>query len=235
MNCLTPPIVKPHEETWALVPLKHLAKAKARLAPALSETDRRELVLSMASDVLAALKEVDAITQILLVTNEPEAGRLLGGRKLDVFYSAEHETLNEELAHAAAYAYAQGAERVLIVHADLPFLNRQAIEHFLDAGSQIHMRAAQCKLGTGTNLLLLPLPLDIPLVFGDRSLAGFVQLARARGQELEVINNSALGMDIDGPEDFDRLLAAGQAATIPGPATQALVQRLADQHATPRL
>lgn len=214
-------------ETWALVPLKHLARAKARLAPALSEAERRDLVLAMASDVLAALQEVEAISHILLVSNEPEAGRMLSGGKLDVFYSAEHETLNEELTHAAAYAASKGAEQVLVVHADLPFLKPQDLARFLDTVPHAHLRAARCKLGTGTNLLLAPLPLNIPLVFGTGSLNRFIQQARSSGLELEVISDPSLGMDIDGPDDFDQLISGGPAGSFPGPATRALVQRLA--------
>src|SRR5438067_1741569 len=45
---------------WAIVPVKRLADAKARLAPALSPALRRRLVLAMLHDVLAAPGAGDA-------------------------------------------------------------------------------------------------------------------------------------------------------------------------------
>ena len=60
---------------WAIVPVKRLADAKARLAPALNPTLRRRLVLAMLRDVLAALGAVPAITRILVVTPDRRIGR----------------------------------------------------------------------------------------------------------------------------------------------------------------
>ena len=61
--------------TWALVPLKNLDRAKQRLVPALSEDQRRNLVLAMARDVLTALEKSASITKTLLVSSEPEGRR----------------------------------------------------------------------------------------------------------------------------------------------------------------
>lgn len=206
--------------TWALVPLKRLDRAKRRLAPALSGPERGRLVLAMVKDVLAVLDAVERIEWTLLVSNEPEAGCLLPRGNFEVFYSAQSEGMNRELEHAAAYASARGAKQALIVHADLPFLTPAAMRRFLDAARGRDLLAAACKHGTGTNLLLTPLPLVIPLVFGAGSMSRFRRLAEAAGQELGVITEPCLSADIDDPEDYAQLLNHERCELASGPATR---------------
>jgi 2-phospho-L-lactate guanylyltransferase (CobY/MobA/RfbA family) len=90
-------------------------------------------MLAMARDVLSALDQVEVIDKILLVSSEPEAGRLLRGRKLEVFYSTRGEGINRELELAAVYAKSQGADRAMIVHSDLPLLTEAALNEFVSA------------------------------------------------------------------------------------------------------
>lgn len=213
--------------TWALVPLKNLAEAKSRLAPAADAETRRSLVLAMAEDVLSTLAGVRAIDRIVLVSNEPEAGSLLrpDGRPLErshaieVFYSADQEGLNRELEQAAAYAASQGAERALILHADLPWLEQAAVERFIAQCPEAGTCLARDRIGTGTNAVLAPLPLPIPLVFGVESLPKFRVEAEARNVKIEIFDDPALAQDIDRPEDFERLLDADSTGPQPGAST----------------
>lgn len=211
--------------TWALVPLKRLDRAKRRLAPALPEEKRGRLVLAMVADVLAALDGVRDIERILLVSSEPEAGSLLARGNFDVFYSAQSEGMNRELEQAAAYASSQGAQRVLIVHGDLPYLTAPAIRKFLAAAPPDGMQAAACKWGTGTNILLTPVPLRVPLVFGRHSLRRFRHMAEGAGQRLDVVRDPRLAADVDDLADFERLCAPARGGPRPGGATRAFLGR----------
>ncbi|MGH8033602.1 MAG: 2-phospho-L-lactate guanylyltransferase [Lysobacterales bacterium] len=212
--------------TWALVPLNSLARAKTRLEPSLKPSDRRALMLAMAKDVLTALTGVPAIERTILVSNEPEAGRILCERSLEVFYSTVHEGLNRELEHAAAYAAAQGAERVLILHADLPRVTPEVLQDFIAGCPAGSVSAAGCKLASGTNALLAPLPLPLPLVFGVNSLQRFRDGAAANGLDLHVVEDLRLSLDIDSPVDLERLLDAPGADPLPGAATLNLLERM---------
>jgi 2-phospho-L-lactate guanylyltransferase len=212
-------------DTWALVPLKRLDRAKQRLAPVLTSRFREELVLAMLTDVLEVLARIDSISRILLVSNDPEAGSVLHAGKHEVFYSAASEGMNRELEQAAAYASSQGAQRVLVVHSDLPYITAQAVRKFITVAPKHGLQAAACKLGTGTNLLLLPLPLSIPLVFGEDSLLRFQELTASAGLELEVISNPRLAEDVDDPEDYQRLSNPRRGSPRPGRATRAFLRR----------
>ena len=64
---------------WTLLPLKRFSAAKQRLAGVLSPSERRGLVLAMASDVLdtlTALSRAARLDGIALVSAEPEAEEL---------------------------------------------------------------------------------------------------------------------------------------------------------------
>jgi len=212
---------------WALVPLKNLDRAKQRLEPALNDDQRRSLVLAMARDVLTALEKSAFITKILLVSSEPEAGRLFRDHNVDVFYSHRDEGLNRELESAAACAHSQHADRALIVHGDLPFLNTATIDRFIEGAPQGTIRAARCKTGKGTNLLLAPLPLEIKLKFGRNSFQQFVREVGDHKLKLELVLDERLGMDIDSPEDFVMLMAKRNEAILLGQATRALLSHYA--------
>jgi len=216
--------------TWALLPLKNLARAKGRLAPMLDPARRRALLLAMAEDVLSALSGVKDIERILLVSNEPEAGNLLRNRDLEVFYSSAQEGLNRELEQSAAHAANQGADRVLILHADLPYVTAEALQRFLAACPPGELCAAACKLGTGTNALLAPLPLPIPLVFGTNSLQRFRDLAEASGYELHVIHDPNLSVDIDSPDDFTNHLGKRKSGLRPGASTRSVLKQIGTRH-----
>jgi 2-phospho-L-lactate guanylyltransferase (CobY/MobA/RfbA family) len=153
----------------------------------------------------------------------------------DVFYSAQSEGMNRELEQAAAHASSRGAQRVLIVHADLPYLTAQAIRKFLAAAPADGMQAAACKQGTGTNILLTPVPLRVPLVFGRHSLHRFRQLAEGAGQRLDVVRDPRLAADVDDPADFERLCTPALGGPRPGRATRAFLGRYAQvQSPAPR-
>jgi 2-phospho-L-lactate guanylyltransferase len=207
---------------WALVPLKRLTEAKQRLAPVLEPEPRMELMLSMTADVLDALVQIEAIERVLIVSEDPVAEQLALDAGVEWFQVSPGGGLNSDLEFAAAFAWKQGAGQVLIVHADLPFLRPEQLRCFIARRSGKATRLAECKIGTGTNLLLTPLPLAFPLVFGSNSLARFQRLL---GKMAKVIRNSALSMDIDNPEDLDCLLMREANGSPPGPMTRAWVDK----------
>jgi hypothetical protein len=92
---------------------------------------------------------------------------------------------------------------------------------------QTSTRAAGCKNGSGTNLLLTSLPLGMKLKFGRNSLQRFVCEAGARELPLETVMDKRLGMDIDSPEDLRMLMEQRDNAPLPGLATQAFLSSCA--------
>lgn len=210
------------KQVWALIPLKDFASAKTRLASALSVEARRSLTLAMAHDVATAMMRSHAVDRVIMVSDIPDLERLMGIEGVGHFDTGLAQGLNEDLATAAGWAAAQGATHVLIAHADLPRLTPHAIYRFILEARNLpasRLRAAACKEGCGTNLLLAPVPLSLPLVFGKNSLARFCQSAGAADVAIDVIHDASLAADIDEPGDFWALAAACARGELAGRAT----------------
>lgn len=221
-------------QVWALVPIKNFAGAKSRLASVLGAEDRQSLAKAMAVDVVTALVRSRTISRTVVVSDVPEAERLLGVEGVEHFDTRQARGLNEDLMVAADWARRRGATHVLIVHADLPLLTPASIDRFIrSAGDEPapQIRAAACKRRSGTNMLFAPVPLPLPLVFGSDSLAGFRQGAAQARILFEAAHDMPLATDIDDADDFLALiLAQAQGAPIGRATAKALLSTEAAGH-----
>jgi FO synthase len=137
---------------WALLPLKRFSAAKQRLAGVLSPSERRSLVLAMASDVLDTLSlltkpgttnkggfEGDArLEGIALLSAEPEAedlARRYGARFIAEAPQSEGESsgpLNDAIRSAVKGLARDGISDVLVVPGDVPMLSATELARFID-------------------------------------------------------------------------------------------------------
>jgi 2-phospho-L-lactate guanylyltransferase len=186
---------------WALVPLKGGDAGKQRLAEVLSPTERGALVLAMLDHVLDALQAAQGLDRIALVA--PADHPVLPGMELIVDPGLG---LNGALAHALGDAAAAGADRVVILPADLPRLTPRDVELLAHAPKGT-LAIAPDRHFTGTNALSLPLPAaqGFPFAFGEGSFAAHDAAAYALGLDIEVIESPGLARDLDTPDDLARL------------------------------
>src|ERR1700736_4706566 len=68
------------DTSWAIVPVKTLTHAKRRLASHLPAAARRQLVLTMLEDVLAALAASAAVGRVLVVSPDAHVAELAAAR-----------------------------------------------------------------------------------------------------------------------------------------------------------
>ena len=101
-------------------PSRRSADAKRRLAPALAPSERRRLVLTMLEDVLALLGEVPGITRVLVVTPDPEVAAAAASHGAGIVSEDGPSDLNAAVRRGLAHARSQGAERALVIPADVP-------------------------------------------------------------------------------------------------------------------
>lgn len=202
------------KKIWALVPIKDFADAKTRLATALTQNERQALAVAMARDVLAALVSSSLVERVIIVSDILGVVGMLNVARTEVFETGQARGLNRDLATAADWAYEQGATHIIVTHADLPFLTSSSIEELIldqdDDGenSSPTIRAAASRDGSGTNILMTPLPVPLPFLFGPNSLNRFRAAARAAKIHMTVINNTCLATDIDELEDYRLLTTA---------------------------
>ena len=201
---------------WAIVPVKPLDHAKSRLADSLAPQQRLTLVQDMLARTIATLRLVPAVNQIVVVTGDAGVAAWSLEAGLRVVPERGEPDLNLALQTATETAHAEGAQAVLIVHADLPRVSADELQAMAGAmdGSPVVVVAPD-RHGRGTNALLCAPPGLIEYRFGEGSFALHCAQAQAAGARLVVHSAPGLALDIDLPEDLDMLGAASDTPPVP--------------------
>ncbi|HYN49071.1 MAG TPA: 2-phospho-L-lactate guanylyltransferase [Candidatus Nanopelagicales bacterium] len=211
------------ERMVALVPVRGLEGAKARLGEALDAEERRALVERLLARTVAAAAATPAVVEVVVVSPDPEVVALAGALGARGVTQAGGG-LNEGLAAGRAWAAAAGADAILVVPADLPAVTAAELGRIIElARAHAASRAAAGpptgalvalvtdRAGSGTNLLLLAPPDAIAFCFGEGSRVAHGAAARAAGATyLEL--DGPLTLDLDTPDDLLAAEAAGLGA-----------------------
>lgn len=188
----------------AIVPVKKLSSAKARLSSLLSQAERRDLVLAMLEDVLDALRAARSVERVGVISADPVVlGRAAGLGAEALIDGAAN--LNGALAQAAGHYAALGASGVLVLPADVPLVTHAEIEALvatLGRGPGVALVPAR---DGGTNALLARPPLALPFLFGSDSLERHREAARARALHAHLFRGDGLALDVDRPDDLLQL------------------------------
>ncbi len=194
--------------TLAILPVKRFAQAKERLGERLGPAQREALAKAMVSDVLGALAVSRRLDGVLVITNEPSVSAI--AKPLGATVTPDRRDAGQSAAAAvgAAQAKRKGYERVLMVPADCPALDRDELDALLDEhASSPSVVIVPDRHGSGTNALLLAPPDVIEPSFGPGSFERHRKLAADAGVTVEVARPESLLLDIDTPADLAALLA----------------------------
>jgi 2-phospho-L-lactate guanylyltransferase len=184
-----------------LVPLKALAEAKGRLAPAVGPLQRRLLAIAMFEDVIAALQAVPALAAPVVVSPDREVWRRADAMGCRVVEEPPGPgDLNGALTAAAAAA--GDGEGLLVVAADLPLASAAGLERVL-AAAQAPVAVVPSADGGGTNVLAWRDPATFAPSFGADSAARHLAVPGAVR-----VDDPELSLDVDTVEDLR--LAAGR-------------------------
>jgi len=191
---------------WAIVPVKPLRRGKSRLSEILSEKERVELNKQSFADTIKILNQVDAITDILVVSRDSDvltAARDMGVRTVTENGAPE---LNNALRRASLFSKAFSTEGILIVPADLRLLTPEDVREFLQARTEGPMIViAPDRRLQGTNMLFSD-PADLlSFSFGEDSFHMHTLLAESKGAKVVVVENERIALDLDTPEDYELL------------------------------
>ena len=191
-------------QTVAILPVKRFASAKRRLEAALASGARRALAEAMFTDVLTALRRVDAIDEILVVSADIGAQRIAEGYGARALDDPAESGQDQAVVRAAAVARELGAAQVLCLAGDTPLIDPLELETLLGKPRTAERFAVIVadRHGTGTNGLLLSPPDAIEPRYGPGSFARHLELAQAAGAQTEVAEVASLALDVDTPEDL---------------------------------
>lgn len=191
---------------WAIVPVKPLRRGKSRLSEILSEDERTYLNHQLFVHTIEILKDVEAITDILVVSRDSDV--LTEARNLNVRTVTENGTpeLNAALRRATLFSKTFSTEGVLIVPADLPMMTSEDVKAFLDLRSDSPgIVIAPDRRQQGTNLLFAN-PADLlAFSYGEDSFEHHIKLAKEQNARVVIVENERIALDLDIPEDYDLL------------------------------
>lgn len=194
---------------WAIVPVKPLRRGKSRLSEILSEDERAHLNHQLFVHTIDILKEVDAITDILVVSRDSDV--LTEARDLQVRTVTENGTpeLNAALRRATLFSKVFSTEGVLIVPADLPLMSPEDVNAFLDERTEAPcVVIAPDRRRQGTNLLFTN-PADLlTFSYGKESFSRHIQLAQENDAQVVIVENERIALDLDLPDDYVLLNSA---------------------------
>jgi 2-phospho-L-lactate guanylyltransferase len=186
----------------ALVPVKALNEAKSRLAPSLTQEQRKTLVLDMLHHVIATLLASEALEGVTVVSPDPlvlEKARIWGA------YAQIEEVHghNPALSVAAERELATGATALLTISADLPLLHPYDVQGMVELSRLYDVVLAPSWEGTGTNALLVRPPLALPYLFGPGSLQHYLKEIHKKHLASMLYNSIGMALDVDTIDDID--------------------------------
>jgi 2-phospho-L-lactate/phosphoenolpyruvate guanylyltransferase len=194
--------------TAAILPVKSFARAKQRLGQSIEDPLRLALARAMVADVLAALMQIEGVTQTIVVTRQQDVAQAALASGAVVVEDAGEQGQSAAVTLGVAHALAARFERVLCVPGDCPALDPAEIEALLSEHRRDEVIVLPDRHGTGTNGLLLAPPDRIAPSFGADSCERHKAAAVAAGMHCRVQALASLSLDVDTGADLQELRRA---------------------------
>jgi 2-phospho-L-lactate guanylyltransferase len=189
-------------DLWAVVPVKERISAKERLASLLPPQTRQALALAMLEDVLEALTAAPGIAGILVVTVDPEVGRLAERYRARLIQTGARDGHTRAVAAAARLLAAEGRAGMLTLPSDIPLVTAVEIAAVVAAHSPApSFTIAPSHDQRGSNAIACSPPDAVPLSFGENSFYPHLRAAEIRGIRPMVLHLPGIALDIDTPAD----------------------------------
>lgn len=214
-------------KVWILIPAKPSWLAKQRLASVLSEKERRHFTHWLLSTLLATVHASAGNVHPILLTSDPSLATLAVPYGYPTLPDPPNADLNAVLEHGRAYAVEQGAESLLILPTDIPYLTPVALSAFIAyaEGTTPCVFIAPDREGIGTNALLLRPATVIPFRFGIDSATRHGAEAQKSGIPFLEYRDPAFARDIDMPDHYREL-----AIEVKDRDREVLIKQIANNH-----
>lgn len=196
---------------WAVLPIKSLQGGKGRLSSVLSEEERGGLVRAMVRDVLDALGAAKGLAGTLVISSDPQAQTLAEETGARFLREKDAHGLNEAIAQAAEQLAGEGVQDILIIHGDVPLATAEEVDQIIDAhGAAPAVTFAPASEDGGTNAMAVSPPNLLKFQYGTDSFDKHRAGAEEVGITPKVLDLQGIGLDIDRPEDLEKLLLSAR-------------------------
>jgi len=196
----------------AIIPVGSFVGAKSRLGESLDAEERQDLVDGLLAHTVAAALGVERLADVLVVS--PDRDVLVRAAELGArTFRQRSRGLNKGLREGIADIVAGGADAVLILPIDLPFVSPTELVRVLDPlrVEEPIVVLVTDRHGTGTNVLGLRPPAAIDVAFGPGSRLAHRRASKAAGVRYVEVDGP-LNVDLDTPDDLvyvESLMQAG--------------------------
>ncbi|MFF3123047.1 2-phospho-L-lactate guanylyltransferase [Streptomyces sp. NPDC057908] len=193
---------------WSLVvPLKPLTRAKSRLAPATGAALRPRLALAFARDTVVAALSCPAVRDVVVVTDDTEAGAALAALGARIVPDEPDRGLNAALAHGERTVRAERPGAALAaLNADLPALRPGELSRVLNFSAAFPRAFVTDAAGIGTTFLSAAPGVELRPAFGGSSRARHLDSGAV---EISLTCIDSVRQDVDTGDDLRAALALG--------------------------
>lgn len=184
-----------------IVPVKSFSKAKQRLAPQLSPSERADLARAMATHVVSVAEPFE----VFVVCDDAEVAswaRSLGAEPV----MCPEAGLNPAVTRGVEHLRRRGFRQAVIAHGDLPLaagFAQFADEQFSYDSAEASVCIAPDRWEKGTNVLSVPADCDFPFSYGPDSFRRHIREADRLGLAVKIHRDPSLAWDIDLPRDLN--------------------------------
>lgn len=202
---------------WVVIPVKPLNRAKSRLAAVLTPERRQALAIALFQHVLTVSLAQRRVLGTLVVSRDTQALALAREVGANTMQETGSPQLNVALQRASQVLIGWGAEAMLILPADLPFVTAEDLENIVHLGSEkkAHVVIATDEKHDGTNALFCRPPGIINFAYGTGSYERHIQRANQAGASVHFYSSNRLQHDIDNPDDLRRARELMQSKVFP--------------------
>jgi 2-phospho-L-lactate guanylyltransferase len=190
-----------------LVPVKNLSAAKQRLAAILDQPSRTALAQAMLHDVLTTLHNWKNRPPVAIVSSDPYAIRRATEYAFEIIPDPENPGETGAIELATRVCVERGVESTLVIPADIPLIQASELEEILKQAPEEGSVLVPAADGRGTNAAFRRPANLFPLRFGNDSFQPHHAAAQATGRPCVVLNLPGIAVDVDNPEDLQRLAA----------------------------
>jgi 2-phospho-L-lactate guanylyltransferase len=189
-----------------LIPIKKTSEAKQRLASVLDQPSRTRLAQAMLHDVLSALHDWSDCPPVGVVTGDPFAIQLAKEYGFELIPDAEDPGETVAIEMATRLSVERGEQDTLVIPADIPLLQAWELEEIWKHAPVMGSVLVPAADGRGTNAAFRRPANLFPLRFGNDSFKPHLAAAQATGQSCIVLNLPGIAVDVDNPEDLQKLM-----------------------------
>jgi len=197
--------------TSVVIPIRGLHGGKSRLASRLDADERAVLIASMANQVIHAVTESGIAGSIVVVAREADLLQRLrvGSNRIELLHQpAQSISLNAAIDLGRRDALERGAERLLVLSADLPLLTAASVARLAREGDSAGATLVTDRAGLGTNALMLRGDVAMsrfPFHFGRESRRFHQEAASHLNASYLERAIPEIALDLDTPDDWAML------------------------------